>query len=405
MKLLFLLLVFFIPTQFGLHFWPDFAFINGIRIDYFSPTIYTTDLIIVAILLLSFRAKRGNLVAGLKRLLRSRWLLAMTLWMLLNIYFSISPILSFYKWLKVFEFLFLILLIKDNFKKEWLNDFLKLVAITIIFQSSLGFFQFLNQHSLGGLFYFFGERTFNASTPGIALGTYIDRLFLRPYGTLPHPNLLAAVLLFYVIILIKYFQRSATIVIAIITGVVGIILTVSRLGYAAFVIAAVAVFVPKYFSKFFGLTIIFAVLYIFVFDNPSISIRENLNSAAIKIIGENFLFGTGLGTNIIALQKYSRELFFNPQPLAFLQPVHNIYLLILSETGIVGFIFAAFSALKIIFKSKLFFVILFLGIFDHYFYTLQSGQLLLCFVIGIILSCQNSSDQLPQTLPFKFSEK
>ena len=46
---LFYLLLLLIPTQLGYHFWPDFAFVNGIRVDYLAPTIYLTDLLILGI--------------------------------------------------------------------------------------------------------------------------------------------------------------------------------------------------------------------------------------------------------------------------------------------------------------------------------------------------------------------
>src|SRR5258708_5835258 len=43
-----------LPTQFGRHFWPDFAFVQGQRSDYLSPTIYFTDIFITLLLLIWF---------------------------------------------------------------------------------------------------------------------------------------------------------------------------------------------------------------------------------------------------------------------------------------------------------------------------------------------------------------
>src|ERR1035437_3777462 len=51
---LFYLLVLFLPTQFGKHFWPNFSFVFGLRLDYLSPTIYLTDVFIVLIFILYF---------------------------------------------------------------------------------------------------------------------------------------------------------------------------------------------------------------------------------------------------------------------------------------------------------------------------------------------------------------
>ena len=48
----FVLLIFLIPSQLAYHFWPNWAFVGGVRVDYFAPTIYLTDILIVVILAL-----------------------------------------------------------------------------------------------------------------------------------------------------------------------------------------------------------------------------------------------------------------------------------------------------------------------------------------------------------------
>src|SRR3990167_1779300 len=45
-QLIFYLILLFLPTQFGRHFWPSFSFIYGIRVDYLSPILYLTDILI-----------------------------------------------------------------------------------------------------------------------------------------------------------------------------------------------------------------------------------------------------------------------------------------------------------------------------------------------------------------------
>ncbi|MEK7497805.1 MAG: hypothetical protein AAB656_02715, partial [Patescibacteria group bacterium] len=51
MDFLFGLLVILLPTQIALHIWPDWALVQGIRVDYLAPAIYLTDIIIVALVL------------------------------------------------------------------------------------------------------------------------------------------------------------------------------------------------------------------------------------------------------------------------------------------------------------------------------------------------------------------
>ena len=70
-----------------------------------------------------------------------------------------------------------------------------------------------------------------------------------------------------------------------------------------------------------------------------------------------------------------------PSTTRFLQPVHNIYLLLLSEAGVIGL----FMFLWILWRAKKHWVILivfFLGLVDHYFLTLQQGQLLLVILLS-----------------------
>src|SRR4030042_4014068 len=47
---LFRLLVFLLPIQLGRHFWPTWSYTFGLKIDYFSPTAYLTDFLVLAVL-------------------------------------------------------------------------------------------------------------------------------------------------------------------------------------------------------------------------------------------------------------------------------------------------------------------------------------------------------------------
>src|SRR5260221_424888 len=76
---LFTLFIVLLPVQLGLHFWPDWALVSGIRVDYLAPVIYLTDLIVIALLVVSFKdIKKINL----------SWIIAITIFALVNIYFA-----------------------------------------------------------------------------------------------------------------------------------------------------------------------------------------------------------------------------------------------------------------------------------------------------------------------------
>ena len=85
-----------------------------------------------------------------------------------------------------------------------------------------------------------------------------------------------------------------------------------------------------------------------------------------------------------------RSMLENPD-IRFTQPVHNIYVLVLSEAGILSLIFFGlflYEKLKASRGNFLLYVsiiqILFLGTFDHYFFTAQQTQLLFWLVLGLI---------------------
>jgi O-antigen ligase len=143
---------------------------------------------------------------------------------------------------------------------------------------------------------------------------------------------------------------------------------------------------------FFVVSLIFAVFSKQIIETninfpQSISQRLELALVAGKILSKNFIFGTGLNTFIPnEVKVYGINSY-----LWLLQPVHNIYLLIISEMGIIGGIFLYLLILKIMRKTLdtkyvgYFLAIIFImvsGLFDHYWFTLQQNLLLLGLLIG-----------------------
>src|SRR3989339_202451 len=97
-----------LPTQLGKHFFPDWALVLGRRLDYLSPTLFLTDITIVFTIFFwllqkihnpKFRVQ--NIKINPKTLFVS---LSLCLFVVLNILFAVSPLIAFYKWLKVLEF-------------------------------------------------------------------------------------------------------------------------------------------------------------------------------------------------------------------------------------------------------------------------------------------------------------
>lgn len=420
-RLIFYLLILFLPTQLGKHFWPDFSIVSGIRVDYLSPTLYLTDILIILLFIkfLIFNFKLVLLIAIL----------------LIGIILSKSPLAGTYGLLKLLEFLFFGFYVAGNFKKyEWKNLAL-LFSAGIIFESLLAIVQYFQQASLGGIFYFFGERTFNLTTPGIANASLNGSLILRPYGTFSHPNVLAGyfvLTMIFVIFNLKFSIKSKFSIfnfktflplMSIVMGTVALFLTLSRVAILLWLIILGSWLIARGIKKiklktsiFYILFSIFSLLLIgFIFANSSfryrftninlsdesIVQRENLIGSSISMIKDRPIFGVGLNNFLVNLPSYQM-----PHPsLFYLQPVHNLFLLIAAETGILGFgffLWFLFLTYKRIMSQPLIHNSLFpsaslgagiilssvliLGMFDHYFLTLQQGQLLLALAFGLCWS-------------------
>lgn len=287
--------------------------------------------------------------------------------------------------------LFGVYLASKNLKEVKSQIFWSLGLATVV-ESALAIGQFLKGQTLG--FWILGEREFSLSTPAIAKFDFQGIQFLRPYATFPHPNVLAAFLLL-TLPLMSYLKPNGgfTFLSTILGGIV-IILSVSRVALITAIAEAIVLLKKKALILLvFVLILLLPILItrfstLFTFDNLSFLRREQLTTVAFKLWLSNPILGVGLNNFI---PKASDDILVGPS--RFLQPVHNIYLLALAETGLVGLSgFLALIGFPIFMLFKLnpifliWIVILFLGMFDHYFLTLPQGYRLLFLVWGLSLS-------------------
>jgi O-antigen ligase len=137
-------------------------------------------------------------------------------------------------------------------------------------------------------------------------------------------------------------------------------------------------------------------------DGLSVVRRIELNKTALRMIKAHPFLGVGLGNFIVRIFEFSR----NKETIYWLQPVHNIFLLVAAESGLLGLglflwlllvtykrllsqfsIFAPSPKLWSVGDNFQFSIalstILFLGLFDHYWLTLQQTQLLFSLVLGL----------------------
>ncbi len=414
---LFFLILLFLPAQFGQHFWPNFSYVLGIRVDYLSPTIYITDVLILLLFVFLITSLRKKII---QELLKKQFLLYLNLSflglsILIGIMLSKNPQAGLYGILKLIEFVFLGIyasrfVTKTNFKKV-----LFVFSIAIIFEALLAIFQYIQQGSIGGLFYFFGERAFNGQTPGIANASINGSLVLRSYGTFSHPNVLGGylaigmTLILFNLGLIKNKIEKNLYLGSLLLGTLALATTLSRITILRWIVILFIFFISKEGKNFLKknrtfILILFSLILFFLFYSPiflrlfnfnlhdeSLSNRGTLIESSLEIIKNNLFFGAGLNNFLIELAQIKQK----NSVIFYLQPVHNIFLLVAAQAGIIGLTYSLFFLAKtfkkafekkelINYKSIIFLSILILGSFDHYFLTIQQGQLLLSFMLGLI---------------------
>jgi hypothetical protein len=364
------LLVFFLPTQFGLHFWPLFAKISGVSIDYLSPTFLITDLLIIPLLV--------NYLIRLKKFPKIHLIIILLIILfLINIIFSLNPLNSIFKFLRLLEYLLLVITFLSR-PKYLLHSLINIFPFSLILINSLTWLQFYYQHSLNGPWYFFGERFFSLSTPGIAkINLYSLGEFLRPYSTFSHPNSLSGFLLVSALILYFFYRRGSHrfTVIAIVFTMLTVPLTFSR---TAIILEIVVLLILYVKNIYFYLLIIPIFIIMFMSGNPA-SFTERISLAKVSIHQTELhpLTGIGLGNFPLVSPAY--------------QPVHSLPLLLITELGIptcilIGILLCKIAKLHLQLPREIttaWLVIIISGLVDHYWLT-SSQNLLLVVILATL---------------------
>ncbi|RJQ14527.1 O-antigen ligase domain-containing protein [Candidatus Parcubacteria bacterium] len=454
-QIIFFVLVFAIPFQlrFVLHSYG----ISTLE-EFNTLFLYFTDILIVALLIVFFMRYVGD--QPLKNFLRERWrvihesdplYLFLVAFFILTILASFPPrsiAVSLYHIAKTAEFLLFFVYIVLAFRQYSLTAILKVFVASAFIQGVIGFFQFTFEKSLS--LTLLGEAVLAPDLPEV-VRLFVKELFLlRPYGTFPHPHLLAIFLVLglffisYMILKKRFFgdypnpgflpkdeERRAFkdsfirigMLVVVFIMLVGLALTFSR----SIIVVGIAFLLAGFFwlyssswgavlrerSKYLMFVfLIFVIIIAFMFrvelferfqlvGQAALSGFGVLDKTALDFIAERPLFGVGAGYYPIRLAEVNPDL----GPLQ-LQPVNNIYLLIAAETGVVNLIFFIAFLGYLMFglvrafrqetdlvakfwKQQLIAVFAFLLIssfFYHGFWTLQQGRLIFWFSLGILVA-------------------
>ncbi|MEK7203784.1 MAG: hypothetical protein AAB627_01760, partial [Patescibacteria group bacterium] len=196
-KLIFYTLIFSIPFQTRV-VWRSWGI--GFN-EWNSAFLYFTDLLILA--LFGFWFLRLVFKKGEFKFSNYDWfLISFLIISAISIKNASNQALGFYQLLKLSEFSLLYFYIKSN-----LGQIFNLVMAFFVFlfsgvfQAALSIIQYLKQSDLG--LRFLGETVLNPDLFNVAIFMVEGEKILRPYGTLPHPNVLA--LFLFMAVFIYYF--------------------------------------------------------------------------------------------------------------------------------------------------------------------------------------------------------
>ena len=429
-NLLFLAVLALLPVQLNKFLFIESSYVFGIPIDYRALSLYLSD---IAIILFTAAFATDNF-QNLKKIFHTNRnlytsLILFNLFAIANNLFREGFPIPFYFSLRVFIFSVFFIAAVQTISRRNLNKYIyPVILISLLWQSVLIIFQFLNQHSLG--FWFLGERSFDASTVSIAHVDIFGFQFLRSYGTFPHPNLTGAFLTLTLIFSflehfsknsLKYQTLKKASVIILSENTAGFIprmkrilsedqrTTAFRLLFSISAIALLLTFSRSALTVFSLLILILsknlkslilksgAFLAIVILLLPllittqlaSVAERLTLTQASLDITANNLLTGVGNTNFLTQLAKLDLTSLSQTR---LIQPVHNVFLLILSENGILGFaifiIFLFFVSQKARSKTKimLFVAILIFASADHFLWTLHQGQMLFWLSLAFIVS-------------------
>jgi len=375
---LFILLSFFLPFQLSYHLRGISQKVYGLSIDYLIPAIYVTDVIIVFLLIFTIFDRTKKI--KLRYLIKPQNILitvGISTFVILNLYSSDFSTASWFKWIKTAEIIVLFF-IQRRYRFDIYKHFLLPLSYSVLIVTCLAIAQYFKHGSIGGLFYIFGERILNFGNAGISP---------HPYSTFSHPNSLAGFLVLYLFLIFSYRNKfkKPLFYLVFALSVIVICLTGSLNALGAIILSVLAIKFNFSLKKVVFLAVILSVLFAFfrikIIDDKSYVERFRLSNASLHMITKSPLVGLGLNNFIPELVKV-RTNFENSWEL---QPVHNIFLLLSTEKGLIGLIIVIYL-LSLISETSSFllFPVVFSGMFDHYWFTLQQNILILAIVIGFI---------------------
>lgn len=310
-------------------------------------------------------------------------------------YFANDQRIALYYWLHLALGLWLLAMIATSKLNHTI--LLGVLIFNGAVQAVMGMVQFITQHVIASKWLGMAVQLPELSGASVVMTT--AGRWLRAYAFLPHPNIAGGVMVLGLIAAAYLSKRYWQL--AIVGGLVsfGLVLTFSRGAFISWCLLLVVLVIARRVRASFILTVLATIIISLTVYWPlvtsrtsttqfteqlSISERQQQLEQFQTIFKTRWPFGVGLGQYTVTAEPIS--------PLNYAQPIHNLFLMWLVELGILGTVLCFSLIAQPIWKLKyrlidhpasyLLLGVIFLGMFDHYWWTLPSFTILWCALIG-----------------------
>lgn len=410
-------------------------------VEYASIAVYATDILIILLLLTAIpivlRKNRFNFGSKFilwPLILLLLWIWASIIWAFgIGLDYLVSVNFASHFTLFVAFYLYLINFVKDIKHIVWP------VILGLVVQSGIAIYQYYLNHSIG--LKIIGESVLDPLKSGIPVVIVDGVRKLRAHGLLPHANILGGILAVWLIVLSSWFyalkrtKKHYLIWIIFIVLTIALMFSFSRGAWLVLVLGILFMTIMVWFKSIKKLKkailpgcLVLLVIVSVAFNQRQVilsrfNLEQPVESISIKSRQQQFdsfktvfvkypILGVGAGQYVPYLYKINQEtegwtyrsdysgwLYNSTGQTGNYEPVHNIFLLVLSELGVIGLLIFLSLFIGVFIeisrhKKKLFILsrslavawiaIFVLGLFDHYIWTLQQGKLLMFTILALI---------------------
>lgn len=420
--------LFFLPFQTRWIFHE--AVIQGEIWEYGRFSLYGVDILIIAALFFWIVGRAFD--SHVRKLSPVIWisLSGLLIVSFLSIYFALDSALAIHGFLRLVEGAVLFFLI-TQLRLSWRIPVWTVVLSGLV-QSIVAFLEFVMQFIPSEKW--LGLATQNPALSGVSVVLTTSGRFLRAYGTFPHPNILGGFMVYAIVLAVALVvtterERVRTVLYAVLPCLAaGLLFSFSRQSMLGLVIALMAfpsmmayraVHQMRVWAWATGIVFV-SVAVLGVIFLPLLLTRLNVagpleaysldeRAAGIQqaktILLDEWPQGVGIGNYTWALHE---KIDTNVQAKN-MQPVHIMPMLIMAEIGIFGLIFYALFLAVIFWEGRhhpeptrrsthlalagaLVIIPIFLGLWDHYLWSLPVGQWIFWSMCGIAVLVTHPSE-------------